>query len=161
MGFRLLRESIDTTAAGGRLVFHLFGALAQFEREIIRDRTVEGLSAARARGRVGGRPSELSAEQRRQARKMYDERELTVEQIGTVLGVSRTSIYRALGPTAAPGPQIASTSAPISASANVFSYTRSRSGSARSMCFATAEQPQYWVRRSSRGSPSGRRCEVF
>jgi len=112
VGFRLLRESIDTTAAGGRLVFHLFGALAQFEREIIRDRTVEGLSAARARGRVGGRPSELSAEQRRQARKMYDERELTVEQIGTVLSVSRTSIYRALGPTAAPGPQIASTSRP-------------------------------------------------
>ncbi len=77
-------------------MFHLFGALAQFEREIIRDRTVAGLTAARARGRVGGRPSKLSAEQRRQARKMYDERELTVEQIGRVLGVSRTSIYRAL-----------------------------------------------------------------
>jgi DNA invertase Pin-like site-specific DNA recombinase len=95
-GFRSLRENIDTTTAGGRLVFHLFGALAQFEREIIRDRTVAGLTAARARGRVGGRPSKLSVEQRRQARKMYDERELTVEQIGRVLGVSRTSIYRAL-----------------------------------------------------------------
>jgi DNA invertase Pin-like site-specific DNA recombinase len=93
VGFRSLRENIDTTTAGGRLVFHLFGALAQFEREIIRDRTVAGLTAARARGRVGGRPSKLSAEQRRQARKMYDERELTVEQIGKVLGVSRTSIY--------------------------------------------------------------------
>ncbi len=102
VGFRSLRESIDTTTAGGRLVFHLFGALAQFEREIIRDRTVAGLTAARARGRVGGRPSKLSAEQRRQARKMYDERELTVEQIGEVLGVSRTSIYRALNPTATP-----------------------------------------------------------
>jgi len=56
VGFRSLRESIDTTTAGGRLVFHLFGALAQFEREIIRDRTVAGLAAARARGRVGGRP---------------------------------------------------------------------------------------------------------
>ncbi len=102
VGFRSLRESIDTTTAGGRLVFHLFGALAQFEREIIRDRTVAGLTAARARGRVGGRPSKLSLEQRRQARKMYDERELTVEQIGRVLGVSRTSIYRALadGPAA-------------------------------------------------------------
>jgi DNA invertase Pin-like site-specific DNA recombinase len=105
VGFRSLRENIDTTTAGGRLVFHLFGALAQFEREIIRDRTVAGLTAARARGRVGGRPSKLSAEQRRQARKMYDERELTVEQIGKVLGVSRTSIYRALGTTAAPGPR--------------------------------------------------------
>ncbi len=93
VGFRSLRENIDTTTAGGRLVFHLFGALAQFEREIIRDRTVAGLTAARARGRVGGRPSKLSAEQRRQARKMYDERELPVEQIGRVLGVSRTSIY--------------------------------------------------------------------
>ena len=88
--------------AGGRLVFHLFGALAQFEWEIIRDRTVAGLAAARARGRVGGRPSKLSAEQRRQARKMYDARELTIEQIGQVLGVGRTSIYRALGHTAAP-----------------------------------------------------------
>ncbi len=54
------RESIDTTTAGGRLVFHLFGALAQFEREIIRDRTMAGLSAARARGRNGGRPAKLS-----------------------------------------------------------------------------------------------------
>jgi len=67
VGFRSLRENIDTTTAGGRLVFHLFEALAQFEREIIRDRTVAGLAAARARGRVGGRPSKLSAEQRRQA----------------------------------------------------------------------------------------------
>ena len=99
-----MRESIDTTTAGGRLVFHLFGALAQFEREIIRDRTVAGLPAARARGRVGGRPSKLSAEQRRQARQMYEERELTVEQIGAVLGMSRTSIYRAPGHTVAPAP---------------------------------------------------------
>ena len=103
VGFRSLRESIDTTTSGGRLVFHLFGALAQFEREIIRDRTVAGLAAARARGRIGGRPSKLSAEQRRQARKMYDARELTVEEIGRVLGVSRTSIYRALADSR-PGP---------------------------------------------------------
>ncbi len=96
VGFRSLRESIDTTTPGGRLVFHLFGALAQFEREIIRDRTVAGLTAARARGRVGGRPSKLSAEQRRQARRMYDARDLTVEQIAQVLGVSRTTIYRTL-----------------------------------------------------------------
>ena len=102
VGFRSLRENIDTTTAGGRLVFHLFGALAQFEREIIRDRTVAGLAAARARGRVGGRPSKLSAEQVRQAQRMYDARELTVEQIGQVLGVSRTSIYRALGKHAGP-----------------------------------------------------------
>ncbi|MGI8613855.1 MAG: helix-turn-helix domain-containing protein [Nocardioidaceae bacterium] len=84
-------------------MFHIFGALAQFEREIIRDRTVAGLAAARARGRRGGRPSKLSADQRRTARKLYDEREHTVEQIGRILGVSRTSIYRALqADTAAP-----------------------------------------------------------
>ena len=96
VGFRSLRESIDTTTAGGRLVFHLFGALAQFEREIIRDRTVAGLAAARARGRNGGRPSKLTADQVRAARRLYDEREHTVEQIGSMFGVSRTSIYRAL-----------------------------------------------------------------
>ncbi len=96
VGFRSLRESIDTTTAGGWLVFHLFGALAQFEREIIRDRTMAGLSAARARGRNGGRPSKLSADQVRAARRLYDEREHTVEQIGSIFGVSRTSIYRAL-----------------------------------------------------------------
>ena len=112
VGFRSLRENIDTTTAGGRLVFHLFGALAQFEREIIRDRTVAGLTAARARGRVGGRPSKLTAEQVRQARRMYDARELTVEQIGDVLGVSRTSIYRALGKATTPAPQAAATPAP-------------------------------------------------
>ncbi len=105
VGFRSLRESIDTTTAGGRLVFHLFGALAQFEREIIRERTVAGLAAARARGRVGGRPSKISPEQRRQVRKMYDARELTVEEIGRVLGVSRTSIYRALADSR-PGPAV-------------------------------------------------------
>ncbi len=112
VGFRSLRESIDTTTPGGRLVFHLFGALAQFEREIIRDRTVAGLSAARARGRVGGRPSKLTAEQVRQARRMYDARELTVEQIGAVLGVSRTSIYRALGKATTPVPSTSATPAP-------------------------------------------------
>jgi len=118
VGFRSLRESIDTTTARGRLVFHLFGALAQFEREIIRDRMVAGLAAARARGRVGGRPSKLTAEQVRQARRMYDARELTVEQIGTVLGVSRTSIYRALSKDTTPaavatGSQPAGTGGPV------------------------------------------------
>ncbi len=80
-------------------MFHLFGALAQFEREIIRDRTMAGLAAARARGRNGGRPSKLSPDQVRAARRLYDEREHTVEQIGSMFGVSRTSIYRALRDT--------------------------------------------------------------
>ncbi len=133
VGFRSLRESIDTTTAGGRLVFHLFGALAQFEREIIRDRTMAGLTAARARGRVGGRPSKLSAEQRRQARKMYDERELTVEQIGKVLGVSRTSIYRALNPTPTPAGRTASTATVEPPSASV--------GAAKVVAVATPPAP--------------------
>src|SRR5674536_369402 len=68
VGFRSLRESIDTTGPGGRLVFHLFGALAQFEREIIRDRTMAGLAVARERGRSGGRRSKLGVDQRRTAR---------------------------------------------------------------------------------------------
>jgi len=96
VGFRSLRESIDTTTSGGRLVFHLFGALAQFEREIIRDRTQAGLASARARRRVGGWPPKLSGDQVRTARRLYEERELTVAEIGGVLGVSRTSVYRAL-----------------------------------------------------------------
>jgi len=112
VGFRSLRESINTTTAGGRLVFHLFGALAQSKREIIRDRTVAGLTAARARGRVGGRPSKLSVEQVRRPRSMYDARELTVERIGAVLRVSRTSIYRALGKTTTPAPAASAAPAP-------------------------------------------------
>ena len=60
MGFRSLTEAIDTTTPGGRLIFHIFGALAEFERSIIRERTVAGLDAARARGRTGGRPVVLS-----------------------------------------------------------------------------------------------------
>ncbi len=86
MGFRSLRESIDTTTSGGRLVFHLFGALAQFEREIIRDRTQAGLASARARGRFGGRPPKLSADQVRTARRLFEERALTVAEIGACWG---------------------------------------------------------------------------
>lgn len=92
--FRSLQETIDTTSSGGRLVFHVFAALAEFERDLIRERTNEGLAAARARGRTGGRPS--SPDQVKAARRMYEQQEMTVAQIGDVLGVSRTTIYRAL-----------------------------------------------------------------
>jgi hypothetical protein len=77
-------------------VFHVFAALAEFERELIRERTNAGLAAARARGRHGGRPPRLTADQVKTARRLYDQEELTVGQIGDVLGVSRTTIYRAL-----------------------------------------------------------------
>lgn len=96
MGFRSLQETIDTTSSGGRLVFHVFAALAEFERDLIRERTNAGLAAARARGRTGGRPSSLSPAQIKAARRMYEQNEMTVAQIGDVLGVSRTTIYRAL-----------------------------------------------------------------
>jgi len=96
IGFRSLTENIDTTTPGGRLVFHIFAALAEFERDLIRERTKAGLAAARQRGRQGGRPPTLSAKQVTTARQLYDQRDMTVEQIGEVLGVSRTTIYRAL-----------------------------------------------------------------
>ena len=75
VGFRSLSESIDTTTPGGKLVFHIFAALAEFERDLIRDRTRAGLEAARARGRNGGRPSVMTADKLRVARELYDARE--------------------------------------------------------------------------------------
>lgn len=96
VGFRSLQESIDTTSPGGRLVFHVFAALAEFERDLIRERTRAGLDAARARGRTGGRPSSLSADQVATIRKLYGDGELPVAKIGELFGVSRTTVYRAL-----------------------------------------------------------------
>jgi len=100
-GFRALDQHIDTTTASGRLQIHLFAALAEFERELGRERTHAGLQAARARGRRGGRPRALSGDQVAVVRAMYDSREHTVTAIAGVLGVSRATIYRELGPTAA------------------------------------------------------------
>ncbi|OAV62957.1 recombinase family protein [Enteractinococcus helveticum] len=94
--FRSLQENIDTSSPGGRLIFHIFASLAEFERDLIRERTNAGLAAARARGRTGGRPSRLTKDQLTTARKLYDQQEMTVAQIGEVLGVSRSTIYRAL-----------------------------------------------------------------
>jgi len=101
VGFRALDQQIDTTTASGRLQIHLFAALAEFERELGRERTHAGLQAARARGRRGGRPRALSGDQVAVVRAMYDSREHTVTAIAGVLGVSRATIYRELGPTAA------------------------------------------------------------
>jgi len=94
--FRSLQENIDTSSPGGRLVFHIFASLAEFERDLIRERTNAGLAAARARGRTGGRPSLLTKDKLATARKLYEQQEMTVAQIGEVLGVSRSTIYRAL-----------------------------------------------------------------
>ncbi len=94
VGFRSLTENIDTTTSGGKLVFHIFGALAEFERELIRERTQAGLSAARARGRVGGRPSVMTPDKIAEARRMYESGDYTWVQIGDMFGVSRMTVYR-------------------------------------------------------------------
>lgn len=96
VGFRSLQESIDTTTPAGKLVFHIFGALAEFERDIIRERTHTGLAAARARGRKGGRPSMMTPAKLRIAREMYDGKQDTVEVIAKTIGVSRATVYRHL-----------------------------------------------------------------
>ena len=96
VGFRSLTENIDTTSPGGRLIFHVFAALAEFERDLIRDRTQAGLEAARARGRQGGRPSSLTDDQVSTARRLYAQKDMTVAQISKVLGVSRSTVYRVL-----------------------------------------------------------------
>lgn len=90
---RSVKESIDTSGPTGKLVFHMFAALAEFERELIRERTLAGLEAARARGRRGGRPPALDAKQRRAALAMMKNRDMSVADISRQLGVSRTTLY--------------------------------------------------------------------
>jgi DNA invertase Pin-like site-specific DNA recombinase len=96
VGFKSLTESIDTTTPTGRLIFHIFASLAEFERDLIRERTVAGLTAARARGRMGGRRPSLTPKKAQVARQMYDAGDSTVSEIAKVLGVSRATIYRHL-----------------------------------------------------------------
>lgn len=88
-----VKESIDTGGPVGKLVFHLFGALAEFERELIRERTLAGLEAARARGRHGGRPTALDAKQRKAALAMMNNRDLSIAEISRHFGVSRSTLY--------------------------------------------------------------------
>ena len=95
-GLRSLQENIDTTSSGGRLVFHLFGALAEFERNLIRERTRAGLAAARARGRMGGRPQRLDPTKRALALKLHRERNHTIEEICKMMGISKSTLYNYL-----------------------------------------------------------------
>lgn len=94
--FISLTESIDTTTTGGILVFNIFASLAQFEGDLIVERTNAGLVAARARGRRGGRPRKLTPGKIKKIRELYDQGNLSVGQIGKLYGVSRTTIYRIL-----------------------------------------------------------------
>jgi DNA invertase Pin-like site-specific DNA recombinase len=97
IAFKSVTEEIDTTSAGGRLTFHIFGALAEFERQIIRERTRAGVAAARARNRVGGRPRSLTPEQLAAACAMRDDAH-TMPQIAKALGVSVATLYRHMPP---------------------------------------------------------------
>ncbi len=92
----VLKQGIDTTTPHGRLVFHILGAVDEFERELIVEGTLEGLASARARGRNGGRPRKLSDQQAALARTLYDGREHTVADIARLLNVSRGTIYAVL-----------------------------------------------------------------
>lgn len=100
IGLRSLQESIDTTTSGGKLIFHVFGALAEFERDLIRERTQAGLRAARARGRTGGRPRVLDATKLAQARSLHQDPANTIAGICATLGISRATFYRHLPPRA-------------------------------------------------------------
>src|SRR4051794_22625432 len=91
IGFRSLQEQIDTTTSGGKLVFHVFGALAEFERDLIRERTHAGLVAAQARGRLFGRPKALSPQQVKQLRSLAKDKGNTVTEICHTLGISRAT----------------------------------------------------------------------
>jgi DNA invertase Pin-like site-specific DNA recombinase len=94
IGFKSVTENIDTTSSGGKLVFHIFGALAEFERDIIRERTQAGLRAARARGRKGGRPKALTPKKAQQVRTLYNDKTNTIDEICRTLDISRATLYR-------------------------------------------------------------------
>ncbi len=93
IGFQSLQESIDTTTSGGRLIFHIFGALAEFERNLIQERTHAGLSAARARGRTGGRPKSLDVKKTALLYRLYDEKKNSIQEICDLVGVSKSTLY--------------------------------------------------------------------
>lgn len=88
-----LTEALATTSSSGQLIFHLFGALAEFERNLIRERTQAGLTSARARGRKGGRPKALGVAKRQLAVKLYNERQHTVPEICRMMGISKPTLY--------------------------------------------------------------------
>lgn len=94
IGLKSLHEALDTSSSSGKLVFHIFGALAEFERNLIRERTQAGLLAARVRGRRGGRPKALEANKRALAVQLYEEKKHTVKQICQMMGISKPTLYK-------------------------------------------------------------------
>jgi DNA invertase Pin-like site-specific DNA recombinase len=94
IGFKSITENIDTTTSGGKLIFHIFGALAEFERDIIRERTQAGLRAARARGKTGGRPKVLKDKKVAIAQALYNDKQHSIAEICKTLNISRATLYR-------------------------------------------------------------------
>ena len=94
IGFQSVTESIDTTTTGGKLVFHIVRALAEFERNLIRERTYAGLAAARARGREGGRRKKLGKKPRAVAVDLYRQNKYTIDEICKAVGISRPTLYK-------------------------------------------------------------------
>ena len=107
IGLMSLHENLDTTSSGGKLIFSIFGAIAEFERNLIRERTAAGLRAARARGRIGGRPRSLSEKDVAAARALLADPEITVSEVAERVGTSPATLYRHLpkgGRSALPHP---------------------------------------------------------
>jgi DNA invertase Pin-like site-specific DNA recombinase len=103
VGFRSLQEALDTTTSGGRLVFHVFAALAEFERDLIRERTQAGLKAARARGRMGGRPRILIGKRLELAQSLFNDPKNSPRDIAKTIGISLATLYRYVrSPTVVP-----------------------------------------------------------
>jgi DNA invertase Pin-like site-specific DNA recombinase len=102
IGFKSVTETIDTTSSGGRLVFHIFGALAEFEHSLIRERTIAGLEAARARGRKGGRKPSMTDSDIKKAAAMLSDPKITKKEVAEHFGVSRTTLNASLQRLAEP-----------------------------------------------------------
>ena len=94
VGFRSLQEQLDTTTSGGRLIFHIFASLAEFERDLIRERTNAGLTAARARGRKGGRPKGVDEKKRKAVLALKRDPNYSVKEICDIVGISRNTYYK-------------------------------------------------------------------
>jgi DNA invertase Pin-like site-specific DNA recombinase len=93
VGLRSLHEALDTTTPSGKLTFHIFGALAEFERQLIQERTQAGLRVARARGRLGGRPKALPVDKQRWAVQLYQEKKIAVKHICELMEISKPTLY--------------------------------------------------------------------
>lgn len=94
IGLLSLQEAMDTTTSGGKLIFHVFAAVAEFERNLLRERTQAGLAAARARGRTGGRPLALDEDKRKLVVRLYLEKGMTIAQICNTFGISKPTLYK-------------------------------------------------------------------